>query len=116
VGIAKGTHTGFADVAGELFSELPNADQVGCAAIEGNLPTLDMPVDSLGWAVDPSRCPAVCEGPLEPALSTLRQLELLRLVVTTFFASSLQTEPGATRLLIEGLSGEADELHVEAAF
>ena len=123
VTLARGTHTGMADVAAEILDALDHADEVGCAALGtvlGDDPDTTWPPvawQSLGAPFLESDCALPCqhEGPLEGGMSTVRQVHLQRVAVRAFLDAHLRADAEADLFLGTGLGPQNEDVTVEVA-
>jgi predicted dienelactone hydrolase len=109
-----GTHTGFADISAGFFDLIANADEVGCAAIEGAIPEEveeEVPDDVTYVATE---CPTPCENGLElpEAMGSLRQAELMQAAVHAFLDATLKGDVEAGAMITTGFSQEHDDVSV----
>ncbi|MDP6946518.1 MAG: hypothetical protein QF464_20380, partial [Myxococcota bacterium] len=112
------THTGFADITADLFSEVAHADSVGCNALADTLPDTEAQgelFDGLGADVLTPDCPSPCEddAALEDGMPTDRQALLSRVVVRAFLDARLREDPAAQAFLNTHLAASEEDVTVE---
>ncbi len=115
-----GTHVGFAAVAGPIFADMEDPDQIGCAAFKANVgdQTLAGIAAASGFggeASDAAACPEPCSLSEWPkAMSTAAQADLITLSVGAFLRGHLQGEPDLLDFVRRGLPAQRAEVTIEA--
>ena len=118
VSLQEGTHTGFPDATAGLLGDLEHADEVGCSALGGNLPSEDEAGTEDIFGADEvfltDSCPLPCEdgGPTTRGMRPLRQVELTKVAMRTFLDGVVRGEEEGLAILERGLPAKAADVDV----